>query len=109
MLCSTAHFLTVASDGYSLPVASKLPVPRQACGVVQGTLVLSLVRPKYFIPIHGEYRQLARHARVAELVTSGVAARVTVLMAEDGDVVRFDAEGGRIVDKAPAGRVRRGG
>ena len=68
-------------------------------------LVLSLVRPKYFIPIHGEYRQLARHARVAELVTSGLAARVTVLMAADGDIVRFDAEGGRIVDKAPAGRV----
>jgi ribonuclease J len=68
-------------------------------------LVLSLVRPKYFIPIHGEYRQLARHARVAELVTSGLAARVTVLMAADGDIMRFDAEGGRIVDKAPAGRV----
>jgi ribonuclease J len=68
-------------------------------------LVLSLVRPKYFIPIHGEYRQLARHARVAELVTSGLSARVTVVMAEDGDIVRFDAEGGRIVDKAPAGRV----
>jgi ribonuclease J len=68
-------------------------------------LVLSLVRPKYFIPIHGEYRQLARHARVAELVTSGLAARVTVLMAADGDIVRFDADGGRIVDKAPAGRV----
>jgi ribonuclease J len=68
-------------------------------------LVLSLVRPQYFIPIHGEYRQLARHARVAEMVTSGLAARVTVLMAEDGDVVRFDADGGRLVDKAPAGRV----
>jgi ribonuclease J len=68
-------------------------------------LVLSLVRPRYFIPVHGEYRQLARHARVAELVTSGLAARVTVLMAEDGDVVRFDAEGGRLADKAPAGRV----
>src|SRR4029079_16869310 len=37
--------------------------------------------------------------------TSGLAARVTVLMAADGDIVRFDAEGGRIVDKAPAGRV----
>jgi len=68
-------------------------------------LVLSLVRPRYFIPIHGEYRQLARHARVAELVTGGLAAPVTVLMAQDGDVVRFDAEGGRIADKAPAGRV----
>jgi ribonuclease J len=68
-------------------------------------LVLSLVRPRYFIPVHGEYRQLARHARVAELVTGGLAQPVTVLMAQDGDIVRFDATGGRIDGKAPAGRV----
>ena len=68
-------------------------------------LVLSLVRPRYFIPIHGEYRQLARHARVAELVTGGLASPVDVIAAEDGDVIRFDAEGARIADKAPAGRV----
>jgi len=35
-------------------------------------LVLSLARPKYFVPIHGDYRQLSRHARVAERVTAGV-------------------------------------
>jgi ribonuclease J len=68
-------------------------------------LILSLVRPRYFIPVHGEYRQLARHARVAEFVTSGLPSPVSVLLAEDGDVLRFDAEGGRLFDKAPAGRV----
>ncbi len=68
-------------------------------------LMLSLVRPRYFIPIHGEYRQLARHARVAEIVTGGLPEPVTVLMAEDGDVVRFDAAGGRLHDKTPTGRV----
>jgi ribonuclease J len=68
-------------------------------------LILSLVRPTYFMPVHGEYRQLARHARVAELVTGGLPSPVTVLMAEDGDVVRLDAEGGRLQEKAPAGRV----
>lgn len=68
-------------------------------------LLLSLVRPRYFIPVHGEYRQLARHARVADLVTAGLPAPVSVILAEDGDVVRFDAEGGRVIDKAPAGRV----
>ncbi len=68
-------------------------------------LVLSLARPKYFVPIHGEFRQLARHARVAELVTSGAAGKAQVITAQNGDVIRFDAEGGRIVDRAPVGRV----
>jgi ribonuclease J len=68
-------------------------------------LVLSLVRPKYFIPVHGEYRQLAQHARVAKFVTRGLPSPVQVITAEDGDVLRFDAEGGRIVDRTTVGRV----
>jgi ribonuclease J len=68
-------------------------------------LVLSLVRPRYFVPIHGEYRQLARHARVAELVTGGLPTPVDVITAEDGDVIRFDGDGARIAEKAPTGRV----
>jgi ribonuclease J len=64
-------------------------------------LMLSLIRPRYFVPIHGEYRQLARHARVA----SRVSRETTVLLAENGDVLRFDADGGRIAGKVPAGRV----
>jgi ribonuclease J len=64
-------------------------------------LVLSLVRPRYFVPIHGEYRQLARHARIAP----SVAPDAEVLLAEDGDIIRFDADGGRIMGKAPTGRV----
>jgi ribonuclease J len=68
-------------------------------------LVLALVRPRFFIPIHGEFRQLARHARVADLVTGGLPTRVEVLTAENGDVLRFDSEGARIAGKAPTGRV----
>jgi ribonuclease J len=64
-------------------------------------LVLSLVKPKFFVPIHGEYRQLARHAHIAALVSPGS----TVVMAEDGDVLRFDADGARVVDKVATGRV----
>jgi ribonuclease J len=68
-------------------------------------LVLSLVRPKYFVPIHGEYRQLAHHARVAKFVTRGLPSAVEVITAENGDVVRFDAGGARTVDKTQVGRV----
>jgi len=68
-------------------------------------LVLSLIRPRYFIPIHGEYRQLSQHARIAARVMSGIEPRLEVLLAQDGDIVQFDARGARIADKAPAGRV----
>jgi ribonuclease J len=68
-------------------------------------LLLALVRPRYFVPIHGEYRQLARHARLAALVTSGLPQPTEVITAETGDVLRFDADGARVVEKAPTGRV----
>ncbi len=68
-------------------------------------LVLSLVRPRYFIPIHGEYRQLSQHARVAAKVMRGADRHVQVLLAQDGDIIQFDAHGARIADKAPTGRV----
>ncbi len=68
-------------------------------------LLVAVVRPRYFIPIHGEYRQLARNARLAELVTRGLPAPTEVVTAENGDILRFDHEGGRIVDKTSTGRV----
>jgi ribonuclease J len=68
-------------------------------------LVLSMVRPRYFVPIHGEYRQLSEHARAARRVMSGQGREVEVLLAGDGDLIRFDREGARIDGKAPAGRV----
>ncbi len=68
-------------------------------------LVLSLVKPRYFVPIHGEYRQLSQHARVARRVFAGRDPRPEILLAENGDVIAFDAAGGRIAGKAPVGRV----
>jgi ribonuclease J len=68
-------------------------------------LMLSLVRPKYFVPVHGEYRQLAQHARVARRVMAGADRRVEVLLAEDGDIIQFDRNGARMAGKAPTGRV----
>jgi ribonuclease J len=64
-------------------------------------LMLSLVRPKHFVPIHGEYRQLALHARVA----ARVSRSTKVLLAENGDLIRFDDAGGSIAGKVPAGRI----
>ncbi len=68
-------------------------------------LVLSLVRPRYFVPVHGEYRQLSQHARVAGRVFAGRDPKPQILLAENGDVVQFDAKGARIAGKAPVGRV----
>ena len=64
-------------------------------------LMISLVRPRFFVPIHGEYRQLARHARVAARVSPGTR----VILAEDGDLIRFDEDGGRVAERLPAGRI----
>jgi ribonuclease J len=64
-------------------------------------LILALVRPRYFVPIHGEYRQLARHAAVAKMASPATR----VVLAENGDVIRVDGEGARIAEKRPAGRI----
>jgi len=68
-------------------------------------LMLSLVRPRYFVPVHGEYRQLARHARVAGRVFAGRDPKPTILLAENGDILHFDDAGARIAGKAPVGRI----
>jgi ribonuclease J len=68
-------------------------------------LVLSLVRPRYFIPLHGEYRQLAHHARIARRVFAGREPQPEILLIENGDVVAIDHAGARVTGKAPVGRV----
>jgi ribonuclease J len=68
-------------------------------------LMLSLVRPRYFVPIHGEYRQLTQHARVAGRVFAGRDPRPEILLAENGDIIHVDADGARLAGKAPVGRV----
>jgi ribonuclease J len=68
-------------------------------------LMLSLVKPRFFIPVHGEYRQLSQHARVARRVFAGANPPPAILLAENGDVIVFDEAGGRIAGKATVGRV----
>ena len=64
-------------------------------------LLINLVRPKFFIPVHGDYRNLRRHASVA--METGAVEHAIVL--EDGDVLELDRDDARKRDKVTAGRV----
>jgi ribonuclease J len=65
-------------------------------------LLLNLVRPKFFVPIHGEYRQLFRHA---ELAKSLQAVKQKVLIAETGDRIELKRDEALIAGKVPVGRI----
>jgi ribonuclease J len=65
-------------------------------------LLLNLVRPRYFIPIHGEYRQLFRHAALAHQVGS---VSGEVLLLEDGQPLEFTPAGAFRREPVTAGRV----
>ena len=65
-------------------------------------LLLNILRPTHFIPIHGEYRMLVRHARIA--VDLGVAPERTFVMT-NGDVLQIDGKGARLADRVPVGQV----
>jgi ribonuclease J len=66
-------------------------------------LVLNLVRPKYFLPIHGEYRQLAKHAKLAEHLRYAGLEETFVL--ETGETLELDAHGARKGGRVTVGRV----
>ena len=64
--------------------------------------MLGLVKPRFFIPIHGEYRHLVKHAQVA--LNMGMD-RDNVLLAEDGNVIRFENNQMALETSVSAGRV----
>ena len=64
--------------------------------------VLGLVRPEHFIPVHGEQRHLASHAKLAQAM--GVAPEKTHVL-RDGAVFELTPRGGAVVDEAPASYV----
>jgi ribonuclease J len=66
-------------------------------------LVLNLVRPKYFVPVHGEYRQLAKHARLADHLRN-VGLQETFIL-ETGDVLELDQKGARRAGRVTVGRI----
>jgi len=65
-------------------------------------LIINLVKPKYFVPIHGEYRQLKLHAELAASMHSSVG---NVMLIESGDVLEFDELGARKAGRVNVGRV----
>jgi ribonuclease J len=65
-------------------------------------LLLSLVRPKFFVPIHGEYRHLSLHARLAKNLGM---PEDNVFVMENGNILELDREKGKIVGRLPAGNV----
>jgi len=65
-------------------------------------LLLNLVKPRFFMPIHGEYRHLSLHAKLAQSL--GIPEGNTFLL-EDGDVLELGPQGGRITGKVSSGNV----
>ena len=65
-------------------------------------MMLRLTRPRYFIPVHGEYRHLVLHARLAE--EEGVS-RDHILLAQNGQIIEFDESGVTMQDRIPTGRL----
>jgi ribonuclease J len=64
-------------------------------------MMINLVRPKFFIPVHGDYRHLKRHAELA--AATGVPQKVILL--EDGDVLSLDREHAEKTGKVTTGRI----
>lgn len=65
-------------------------------------MMLNLVRPKFFIPVHGEYRMLMKHGELA--VAMGVNPK-NILVGENGQIFEFTGRSGRKGGKVQAGRV----
>ncbi len=65
-------------------------------------LLINLVRPKYFVPIHGEYRHLSLHASLAQSL--GMPKENTIVL-EDGDTLEIGPRGGLVMEHLPIGSI----
>ncbi|MGH9209997.1 MAG: ribonuclease J [Acidimicrobiales bacterium] len=63
--------------------------------------LLSIARPEWFVPVHGEYRHLVAHSRLAHEM--GVVDRDHAVVCTDGDRLELDDDGLRVLDQVPAG------
>ncbi|MBR5873410.1 MAG: ribonuclease J [Oscillospiraceae bacterium] len=65
-------------------------------------LMLNLVKPQYFIPVHGEYKHLCKHAMLAE--GAGIP-KENIIMANTGEVLRIDRKGITVEESITSGQV----
>jgi ribonuclease J len=65
-------------------------------------LMLRLMQPRYFVPIHGEYRHLTAHASLANSLG---LPRANIFVLEDGDVLELSENGGQVTDHVPSAHV----
>jgi beta-CASP RNase J family ribonuclease len=65
-------------------------------------LIQALLKPKFFVPVHGEYRHLFTHAKIAQ--SMGVDKANTFIL-ENGDVLELNKTNGEVTGKVPFGRV----
>jgi ribonuclease J len=62
--------------------------------------LLAIAKPQWFVPVHGEYRHLVAHTRLAQTMD---VPRTRILLCEDGDVVELADDGARLSGRVPAG------
>ncbi|WP_425807412.1 ribonuclease J [Desulfitobacterium sp. Sab5] len=65
-------------------------------------LMLNMVRPQYFLPVHGEYRMLVKHTQLAEQL--GIP-KDNIFLAENGSIIEFTRHGASIAGKVTAGKI----
>jgi len=65
-------------------------------------MMLAMTRPQFFVPIHGEYRHLALHSKLAE--SFGIA-KENIFTLEDGQILELSPDKGRVNGKLPSGNV----
>lgn len=65
-------------------------------------LILSLTKPKYFIPVHGEYRQLTAHAETAKKI--GIEPK-NIFMMENGRILELNEKEAKITNSVPSGKI----
>ncbi|MBZ5620773.1 MAG: ribonuclease J [Acidobacteriia bacterium] len=96
------HMARRGADVLYGPMNPPLHVSGHA-SVEEMKLVLNLVRPRFFMPIHGEFRQLSKHARLADHLRFAGLEETFVM--ETGDVLEIDHHGARRAGRVAVGRV----